>query len=50
MNLIERYLYAIKKYLPEEIREDVGKVLPLPQNISKLMVLPVQRMTDIMSI
>jgi hypothetical protein len=27
MNLIERYLYAIKKYLPEEIREDAGKEL-----------------------
>lgn len=35
MKLIERYLYAIKKYLPEEIREDVG--MELRANIEDML-------------
>ena len=36
VELIERYLYAVKKYLPEELREDVGK--ELRANIEDMLV------------
>ena len=35
MKLIDRYIYAVTSYLPEEAREDVGK--ELKSNIEEML-------------